>query len=587
MCSSSAKCRRRYPCIAWCTSKLSVRRATPRISLPSCSRARCCRRCTAWDRTRRRPARRRATRCACSSNRSAAPRRGGNRSRSRTSGELELLPPVPRQPQPELFKRGRDGVRGDLRVVHLPPHLLTELVRERPAALLIRPGIREGPPDPLRHFLEMAPQRLEMRSHLRYRAEVRHEQRVGRPRFDAIETRSPGREIDVWRRCRWQYVTAVDADSRGVPYECHAARRVQITHVMRGVARRVRDVERPATRFYPFATGEGDERIARHGRNLSPEPIHPIAVQARGALNQLARVGKVPRSALVNEHPDMRMPADDRAGGTAVVQMNVRQQDVPHVGPADTVLLKRELERGQAGRGPGIHERDAPRGLDDRSRDRLGSAEKHQIDPREPMRQDGHWRGDYTDGSQHMNPDPSVVLTAVARLVAEAPSLREVVSRLAVTLSESIPFERLHVLRLDRAESFVLYVATAGGELEVTGHRIGDEGMPIDPADAETRSRILCAVRQGARVHGALWVASSQERAFTEQHQALVDSVVDLLGLAFEHNAIVEREKLRRERIDSLRGLLHTVAESLDIRTVFADIAEVVRGGLSDRKSVV
>jgi transcriptional regulator with GAF, ATPase, and Fis domain len=179
-----------------------------------------------------------------------------------------------------------------------------------------------------------------------------------------------------------------------------------------------------------------------------------------------------------------------------------------------------------------------------------------------------------------MNSDSSAVLTAVARLVAEAPSLREVVSRLAVTLRESIPFERLHVLRLDRAESFVLYVATADGELEITGHRIGDEGMPVDPADAETRSRILCAVRQGTRVHGALWVASSHERAFTEQHQALVDSVVDLLGLAFEHNAIVDREKLRRERIDSLRRLLHTMAESLDIRSVFGDIAEVVRGGL-------
>ena len=176
--------------------------------------------------------------------------------------------------------------------------------------------------------------------------------------------------------------------------------------------------------------------------------------------------------------------------------------------------------------------------------------------------------------------DASPVLTAVARLVAEAPSLREVVSRLAVTLRESIPFERLHVLRLDRAESFVLYVATAGGELEVTGHRIGDEGVPIDPADAGTRSRILCTVRQGARVHGALWVASSLEHAFAEEHQALVDGVVDLLGLAFEHNAIVDREKLRRERIDSLRGLLHTMAESLDIRSVFSDIAEVVRGGL-------
>jgi GAF domain-containing protein len=164
-------------------------------------------------------------------------------------------------------------------------------------------------------------------------------------------------------------------------------------------------------------------------------------------------------------------------------------------------------------------------------------------------------------------PDPSAVLTAVARLVAEAPSLREVVSRLAVTLRESIPFERLHVLRLDRAESFVLYVARASGELEVTGHRIGDEGVPIDPADASAQSRILCAVRQGARVHGAVWVASSVADAFTDAHQALVDSVVDLLGLAFEHNAIVDREKLRRERIDSLRGLLHTMSSAAACRT--------------------
>jgi transcriptional regulator with GAF, ATPase, and Fis domain len=179
-----------------------------------------------------------------------------------------------------------------------------------------------------------------------------------------------------------------------------------------------------------------------------------------------------------------------------------------------------------------------------------------------------------------MGTDPAAVLTTVARLVAEAPSLRDVVSRLAVTLRESIPFERLHVLRLDRAESFVLYVATAAGELETTHHRVVDEGVPVDPADANTRSRILCTVRQGSRVHGALWVSSSREHAFNERDQTLIDSVVDLLGLAFEHNAIVEREKLRRERIESLRGLLHKMAESLDIRHVFHEVSEVVRGGL-------
>jgi transcriptional regulator with GAF, ATPase, and Fis domain len=181
-----------------------------------------------------------------------------------------------------------------------------------------------------------------------------------------------------------------------------------------------------------------------------------------------------------------------------------------------------------------------------------------------------------------MAPDPAAVLSSVARLVAEAPDLRDVVSRLAVTLCESIPFERLHVLRLDRAKSLALYVATASGELEVTGHKIiyEGEGVPLDPADAGTRSRILCAVRQGARIHGALWLTSSRENAFSAANQVLIDSVVDLLGLAFEHDLLVEREKLRRERIESLRGLLHKMAESLDIRHVFDEVAEVVRGGL-------
>ena len=177
--------------------------------------------------------------------------------------------------------------------------------------------------------------------------------------------------------------------------------------------------------------------------------------------------------------------------------------------------------------------------------------------------------------------DPSAVLTAVARLVAEAPALHDVVSPLALALRDAIPFERLHILRLDRAESFVLYVARADGHVEVTGHRIGDAGAPIEAADADARSRILCTVRQGARVHGALWLTSSQPGAFSEAHQALIDNVVDLLGLVFEHTAITERDQLRRERIDSLRGLLHTMAGALDVRSVFPKISEVVRGGLA------
>jgi transcriptional regulator with GAF, ATPase, and Fis domain len=176
--------------------------------------------------------------------------------------------------------------------------------------------------------------------------------------------------------------------------------------------------------------------------------------------------------------------------------------------------------------------------------------------------------------------EPSAVLAAVARLVAEAANLRDVVSRLAPTLHGSLAFERLHVLRLDRAESFELYVAQPSGEVETTGQRIGGSGRPPEPADTDSRSRLVCTVRAGASVHGAVWLTSNRELAFTDDDQTLLDSVADLLVLAFQHTAILERESLRRERIDSLRGLLHTMAESLDMRQVFTEISEVVRGGL-------
>jgi transcriptional regulator with GAF, ATPase, and Fis domain len=176
--------------------------------------------------------------------------------------------------------------------------------------------------------------------------------------------------------------------------------------------------------------------------------------------------------------------------------------------------------------------------------------------------------------------DTSSVLTAVARLVADAPNLRDLVAGLAFALRDAVPFERLQVLRLDRAESFVLYVVSKEGDVSITGRRIDGESIAINADEANVRSRILCTARQGTRMYGAVWVSSSVENAFTGEHQALLDGVVDLLGVAFEHTSIVDRETLRRERIDSLRGLLHTMAEALDVRTVFGDVSDVVRGGL-------
>jgi transcriptional regulator with GAF, ATPase, and Fis domain len=166
--------------------------------------------------------------------------------------------------------------------------------------------------------------------------------------------------------------------------------------------------------------------------------------------------------------------------------------------------------------------------------------------------------------------------------VTEATTFEAVVSGLAEILRPGIPFERMHVLRLDRADAVVLYTVTAAGTLEVAGYRIGDRRAPVttDDLKKDARSLLILPMRQGTRVPGALWFTSTQADAFTEHHHALLDAVADLLSLAVYHEVLRSTEAVRRERIDSLDRLLQTMAEALDVRMMFSDISDVVRGGL-------
>src|SRR5688572_25762024 len=222
------------------------------------------------------------------------------------------------------------------------------------------------------------------------------------------------------------------------------------------------------------------------------------------------------------------MRPHDRPGRTCVIEVNVRQQDLPHVIPPDPVLLQAELERRQTRCRTGIDDRDAAVGLYEAAGDRVAAAEKLQIDIEQPVRQHRHWRAPIILGGSNAMAvvDSSTVLTAVARLVAEAPNLRDLVSRLALALRDAVPFERLQVLRLDRAESFVLYVVSRDGDVSITGRRIDGASIAISAEEAHDRSRILCAARQGTRMYGAVWVSSSQDDAFSAEHQTLLDSVV-------------------------------------------------------------
>ena len=174
----------------------------------------------------------------------------------------------------------------------------------------------------------------------------------------------------------------------------------------------------------------------------------------------------------------------------------------------------------------------------------------------------------------------AAVLATVARLVAETTHVADIVSRLAPAVHAAIPFAELHVLRLDRAETFTSYISDPAGRVDVSGHRIGSADTPRTPGDDTMRSKLVCTIRQNAMVRGALWLTSHDDQAFTEAHQATMDAVADLLALAIERTGMREREDLRRDRINSLKRLLLTMAGALDIRQVFPEVSAVIRGGL-------
>src|SRR4029079_11770269 len=79
---------------------------------------------------------------------------------------------------------------------------------------------------------------------------------------------------------------------------------------------------------------------------------------------------------------------------------------------------------------------------------------------------------------------------------------------------------------------------------------------------------------------GAVWLTSSAVHAFTDDHQELLEAVGDLMTLALYHDTVRTTELRRGDRIDALVRLLHTVAETLDIRQAFPQLSETIRGAV-------
>jgi hypothetical protein len=111
--------------------------------------------------------------------------------------------------------------------------------------------------------------------------------------------------------------------------------------------------ERPGADRDAIAVGDRAEPIRVARERLAVEGAHPrLAVRARGACDQAARVHEVRGAAFVD--PDARPgePVEQGAGGARVIDVDVRHHDVREVGIADPERLERRDHDGGIGSGP-------------------------------------------------------------------------------------------------------------------------------------------------------------------------------------------------------------------------------------------
>ena len=195
----------------------------------------------------------------------------------------------------------------------------------------------------------------------------------------------PDLEIDVGgRRGRHHVGARSAADAGGVSDKRHARRRVEIRDVMRRVPRRVLDLHLASDDGEGFAPFDDVEVLRRDRLHLAPEPIHVLRVEPAGARQELGRVRQVRRAATVNEHLDVRMLLEDGADRPGVVEVNVRDQNLPDVAEADALFLQRRGQVREGRRRPRIDERHTGGSVEDRGGDDLGTAEEVEVDVIEP-----------------------------------------------------------------------------------------------------------------------------------------------------------------------------------------------------------
>ena len=120
--------------------------------------------------------------------------------------------------------------------------------------------------------------------------------------------------------------------------------------------------------------------LGRDWRELAPEPVEVVAVEPPRAALEPARVDEVRRADLGDVHLQPGVLADEHAGCARMVEMDVREQQVAHVGELEAALGEPRLQLGHARRRPAILQRGPVVGVEEVGADHPLVAEMAQVE---------------------------------------------------------------------------------------------------------------------------------------------------------------------------------------------------------------
>ncbi|HSB73323.1 MAG TPA: sigma 54-interacting transcriptional regulator [Candidatus Methylomirabilis sp.] len=129
---------------------------------------------------------------------------------------------------------------------------------------------------------------------------------------------------------------------------------------------------------------------------------------------------------------------------------------------------------------------------------------------------------------------------------------------------------------------WVLRTVFAGEAMLVRDFRDDPRFTQVNPferrvQEAGLRSALLVPLESGGRVIGALVATSLQPETYAETHLDAARQVAALIGPFVENVVLLQRERRRRRRLRALEELTHALGASLNVRDVFARLADAVR----------